>query len=320
MEAQLPQFPPYHTVQLMAKGGMAEVFRAVRVGAAHEVVEVAVKRLRPELANDRTQVDMFLAEGRWGSLFDHPNLVPVLACRESLAGHIQILPYLDGVNLDELLAARRKPFHWRVAVHVAQQMASALAYAHALHDTDGQHVGLIHRDVSPSNVMITRTGLVKLIDFGVSKTSLAMPQVTTAGEIKGKLGYMSPEHIDGLKLDSRTDQFSLGVVLYEMLVGARLFSNKEGLASTRRRRRAPQPPPSLHVSSIPKDLDAVVLRLLAGLPDERFDTCAAVVDELQAVVERHGDGPVSLEGQAQCTLDWTRLRGPDPTVRDRVAQ
>jgi serine/threonine-protein kinase len=264
---------------------MAEVFRAVTLTRAKRPVDVVVKRLKPEWANDDKMIAMFLFEGRVAARFDHPNLVRVVRHGWSPGGWIQVMPYIDGVNLAELIESRQRGLPWEAAAFVARDVARGLAWAHALFAEDGEALDLVHRDVSPSNVMITRAGRVRLLDFGVCKPLAWRASATRSGELKGKLGYMAPEQLDGKPIDQRADQFALGVVLHEACTGRRLFRDRASMRELRLQRRRPVTPPSRALGgALPQALDALTLRMMAADPAKRFVTCREVADEIDRIL------------------------------------
>jgi serine/threonine protein kinase len=301
----LPDFGPFRAVQTLGQGGMADVFRAITLTRAERPVEVVVKLLRPELATDQRILAMFRFEAQVAARFDHPNLVRVVRHGWSPAGYIQVMPYIDGMNVSELIDARGRGLPWEAAVWVAREVARGLAWAHALPAEDGQPMTLLHRDVSPSNVMLTRAGRVRLLDFGVAKPLTGRGgSVTNAGtrsgELKGKLGYMAPEQLDGKDLDQRADQFSLGVLLHEMCTGRRLFRDRASLRELRLARRRPVTPPSRVLgTAIPHKLDTMVSRLMAPDPARRFPGCQTVVGELERLLPEGFRGTEYLSAQVR---------------------
>jgi hypothetical protein len=172
-----------------------------------------------------------------------------------------------------------------MAAHIAQQVARGLHYAHQLTDEDGVALGVIHRDVSPTNVMLLRTGEVKILDFGVAKAERVLKQgATVAGKVKGKLSYMAPEQHSGKQVDQRADVFAAGVMLWEMLTGELLFSGAKGGERSRKMMRNDVPAPSAFRSKLPPELDAIVMRCLKLRPDDRYPTAGALADDLGAYV------------------------------------
>lgn len=221
----------YTLVRRVGAGGMAEVWKAKVSGPAGFEKTVAVKRVLPSLAADREFVDMFVAEAKLVAMLEHPNIVPVFDfgvaqnAAEAGPGYYLAMEYVAGRNVASILdrlAEKRRVMPVHLALHIAGGIAAALAYAHDARDSAGNPLGIVHRDISPQNVMVTWRGEVKVTDFGIAKVASAMP-VTGAGVWKGKIGYMSPEQATLRPLDGRSDLFALGTVLYELCTGKRLF-------------------------------------------------------------------------------------------------
>ena len=218
---------------------MAEVFRAVMPGAQGFKQTLVVKRIIAERAHTSDFVDMFVQEARIGALLNHPNIVQVFDFGTVGDDYFLAMEYLRG---HDVLAVMKKlheqgrVFPVPVAAFVAHEVAACLGYAHALTSADGKRLNIVHRDVSPSNIMCLRTGGVKLLDFGIAKVfGEASVDQTQHGLFKGKLAYVPPERIKNAPLDGRGDLFALGVVLWEMLVGRRLFRGKDELRDAHQR-------------------------------------------------------------------------------------
>ena len=216
---------PYLVESRLAAGGMAEVFIAKRVGPHGFSKRVALKRILPQYARDPDFVAMFIAEARLAAQLDHPNIVQVFDFGELEGGLFLAMELVTGTTVNRLLrtvAARGENVPPDVALEIAWETARALAYAHALKGDEGQPLSLVHRDVSPANILLTRTGNVKLSDFGIARAS-SVDRRTDQGRLRGKLGYMSPEQVMGKPLDGRSDVFTLVTVLAEMLLAEPLF-------------------------------------------------------------------------------------------------
>jgi len=216
---------PYLVESRLASGGMAEVFIAKRVGPHGFTKRVALKRILPQYARDPDFVAMFIDEARLAAQLEHPNIVHVFDFGELQGDLFLAMELIDGSNVNRLLrtvAARNEAVPVDVALEITWETARALAYAHALHGDDKQPLGLVHRDVSPANILLTRTGHVKLSDFGIARAASVDPR-TDEGRLRGKLGYMSPEQVMGKPLDGRSDVFTLVTVLAEMLLAEPLF-------------------------------------------------------------------------------------------------
>jgi serine/threonine-protein kinase len=198
---------------------------------------------------------------------------------------------LDGENLNQVMRALAPLGFPPVGfgVYVAREMCRALSYVHSITNDEGQLLGLVHRDVSPANVMIGREGTVKLLDFGIAKPMRDPErQHTQAGILKGKISYMSPEGVEEKTLDHRADQFAVGIVLHEMLTGARLFRGQNDLATMKRVLAADAPPPSKQNPGVGTDLDRIVMRALARDPRDRFASCRELALALDPIVDRLG--------------------------------
>lgn len=216
---------PYLVESRLASGGMAEVFIAKRVGPHGFTKRVALKKILPQYASDPDFVAMFIDEARLAAQLEHPNIVHVFDFGELQGNLFLAMELVDGTNVNRLLrtvAARNENVPTEVALEIAWETARALAYAHALVGDDGKPLALVHRDVSPANILLTRTGNVKLSDFGIARAASVDPR-TDQGRLRGKLGYMSPEQVMGRPLDGRSDIFTLATVLAEMLLAEPLF-------------------------------------------------------------------------------------------------
>lgn len=216
---------PYTIEERLATGGMAEVYVAKREGPHGFFKRVALKRILPQYSRDPDFVDMFISEARLAARLEHPNIVQVFDFGESTGDLFLAMELVVGSNVNRLLravAAREEAVPLDVALHVASQTAHALAYAHRARFDDHSGVGIVHRDVSPANILLTHTGHVKLSDFGIARAAGADTR-TDEGHVRGKLGYMSPEQVTGRDLDGRSDVFTLTTVIAEMLIAEPLF-------------------------------------------------------------------------------------------------
>jgi serine/threonine-protein kinase len=275
-------FGPYRLTRLLGRGGMAEVWRARPLdgGAA-----IAVKRILPHLCDELPVVELFLSEARLAARLTHPNLV-----RTFSAGLLDGRPYiamelLDGVDLLGLVRASPGRLPVAFSLSVIRDLCRALAYVHSLTDDEGRPLGLIHRDISHSNVMVQRDGTVKLLDFGIAKAALlSRMSRTRTGDLKGKLGYLAPEVIGGGRYDHRADLFAVGVVLYELLVNRRLFDAADEGAVLWLNLHCEVAPPSTVNPALPPALDAIVLRALARDPAQRYADAAELGRDLDGVL------------------------------------
>ena len=213
----------YKLVRLIASGGMAEVYLARQAGAAGFEKLVCLKRILPHLARDRQFVEMFLNEARLAARLDHPNIVSIHDLGEANGNYFIAMEFIDGPSL-RAVAKRAQERGERLpiaeVVKIVSMAAGGLHYAHDLAGPDGKPLGLVHRDISPDNVLVHRNGMAKVVDFGIAKAANSSG-MTRTGTLKGKVAYMPPEQLRGDALDRRADVFALGVVLYEMLGGKR---------------------------------------------------------------------------------------------------
>lgn len=272
------QLGPYELIAQVGRGGMATLYLGRQSGLGGFSRRVAIKVIHPEIASDPEIVKMFLDEARLGASVRHPNVVAIEAIAEHEGRPYLVMEYVEGLTLAQLLRARAEshaPLAVEHAVAIACRLAEGLHAAHECKDELGDPLGIIHRDVSPSNVLIDTSGQVKLIDFGVAKARRRLAK-TAPGSVKGKLAYMAPEQLEAGDFDRRVDVFALGVVLWEMLTLRRLFHGATDLETIMKiRDPAPVVPPSRFRADIPPRLDDVLGTMLARDLEDRFCTAAA---------------------------------------------
>ena len=273
---------------------MGEVYLArmfVGSGDAHKLV--AIKRILPHYLDDPALREMFFREGRVALLLDHPHVVQIFDLVEVEGEHLIAMEFIHGRSARELLkdASKGRPIPIAVSLTILERVASALQYVHDCRDPSGDPLGLVHRDVSPENVMIRYDGGVKLIDFGIARMS-AHTLTTRADVLKGKMGYMSPEQLRQDPLDHRSDIFQLGAVAYEMTTGTRLFEGVNFAAVMNKVLEGEVPPPSTVVSDFPPALEEIIMRALAFEPEDRYETAAHMANAL-AEYSRESSLPTS---------------------------
>lgn len=274
----------------LGAGGMAEVFRATQLGAEGFSRVVAVKRVLPGFSSVPQFASMFVQEAKLASLLTHPNVVSVLDFDRDEEGRLFLaMEYVEGRDLAALAATGRLPFS--VIIFIVSETLRGLGYAHNLPTADGP-LGLIHRDVSPQNVLLSWEGAVKVSDFGIAKARDAS-QATASTMIKGKPQYMSPEQAKGEPLDGRSDLFAVGIMLWELATGHRLFegSTQESLA---RIVFGNIPPPSSVSPDIPRDLEAVTMTLLANTREARYANAELAIEDLARCVDAPRNGRTEL--------------------------
>lgn len=281
------RFGRYVLLDRIGAGGMAEVFRAVMPGVEGFRRTFVVKRILAARAQAADFVEMFVQEARIGALLNHPNIVQVYDFGNVDGNYFLAMEYLRGRDLSALtrrLRERQRPCPIPVAAFIAREVAQSLGYAHALTDPEGQPLHVVHRDVSPSNIMCVRAGGVKLLDFGIAKATGVAPEQTGQGIFKGKLAYMAPERLRDEPFDGRSDLFALGVVLWELLTGRRLFRGQTESDTLKNVLQRRIPPPSELRPDMPAALDAVVLRALDRDPAARTPTGLEMADELEEIL------------------------------------
>ena len=268
----------------LAKGGMAEAYLALSGELPGLRTVVVVKRILPHLAADDQFLRMFLDEARIGALLDHPNIPRIIEVGHDAHGYFLAMEAVPGKTLSAILrraARRERPLGQADAAFIVARAAAALGYAHALTDADGRPLNIVHRDVSPENILISFEGAVKLIDFGIASVHGRMSE-TLVGGLKGKVEYMSPEQASGAPVDRRSDVFSLGIILWEALSGRRLFRRDTDLAVMRAISSESIPRPS-GPRPIPPRLERIVMTALERAPEDRFQDA----HEMALLLERH---------------------------------
>jgi serine/threonine-protein kinase len=280
---------PYTLHECLGTGGMASVHRATVELAGGAQREVALKRLLPHLASEPRAVDSFIREAKLASKLNHPNIVQVYELGQIDGTYFIALELLHGDPLVTLM--RRAQLHrLRIPVGVVlslfRELCSALDYAHYGIGSDGQQLRIIHRDLTPSNLIITDEGQLKIIDFGVAKSMHGLFS-TNSGLIKGKFGYMPFEAMQGCELDARADIFAAGVVMWELLAGRRLFKGANQWETMEKIRRGDVIAPSHYHPDCGRDLDELVMRALARDYVDRWPSAAAMCVELEHIRRRH---------------------------------
>ena len=286
-------FGPYQLCGLIAKGGMAEVYRARSRDQPERML--AIKCMRPQLARESRFVDMFVREGKLALLFQHENIVATRDVGQIEGRYFIAMEYIGGKDLTQLLR-RCQEANQRIpvphAVYITALIARGLHYAHALSGADGRPLNIVNRDVSPSNVRLSYDGDIKMLDFGIAQA--LMKFTSEIGVLKGKFSYMSPEQIRGMPVDSRTDLFSTGIVLHEMLTTEKLFRGDTEFALMEKVRKAEVSSPSTFNRRVPEDLDAICFKALARDVNDRYQNGNEMADALDAVLARYKFNPDEL--------------------------
>ena len=281
-------FGDYVLQDRIGAGGMAEIFLATAQGIEGFEKRLVIKRILPTLSDDEQFVRMFIEEAKLCVALRHPNIVQVYDLGEMEQQYYIAMEYVDGRDLLKTLAAcgkKRIGFPTDIALYIVMEVLKGLEYAHHLSRPDGEPLGIIHRDVSPSNVLLSFEGEVKMGDFGIAKATTR--EKTATGILKGKFGYMAPEQVTGAPIDHRADVFACGIVLYELLTGHRLFAGKNDLMVLERvRDAAVDPLPRHYRPDLDDELEDIVLRALSRRADDRFQTAGDLHDALHDYVYR----------------------------------
>lgn len=275
-------FGKFCLLERISVGGMAEVFRAKPMDAPGFEKFLAIKRILPNLAEDDDFVEMFIDEAKIAVQLNHRNICQIYELGRLHDNHYIVMEFISGrdiLAIQNRLRRERRIMSVGQAAYLCRQIAAGLDYAHRKTGPDGKPLGIIHRDVSPQNVLVSYTGEVKVIDFGIAKAATKTNK-TQVGVLKGKFGYMSPEQVRGMPLDRRSDVFALGTLLHEMLTCRRLFYGESDFATLEKVRRADAPPPSKLNPNVPPEIDRIVAKALAADPEQRYQWCQDLADDL----------------------------------------
>ncbi len=277
-------FGRYRLVGLISTGGMAELFLALQEGVEGFTKVVAVKRVLPHFSRSQTFTRMFLDEARLAARLDHPHIVRIYDLGELDHSYFMAMEYLPGEDLARVCHGayrRQQKIPFEIAAWIVQAAADGLHYAHDMQSSEGVPIDLIHRDVNPSNIIVTYHGAVKVVDFGIAKAGSNTAH-SHAGTLKGKLAYLAPEQVRGERLDRRADIFGLGIVLWELITGSRLFKRDNDAASMSAIANGDIPPPSKRRPDVPAELQAIALKALAVKPGERYQSAGEMSDALES--------------------------------------
>jgi len=292
---------------------MAQVHRAIATNT--EVQRpVALKRMLSHIAGSEAMVKSFVREARLASYLRHENVAQTYDLGRVGEIYFIVMELITGRNLREVLkhcGATTGPMPVHIALNILNQICDALDYAHNLHDETGEPLGIIHRDVSPSNVIVSDSGVVKLIDFGIAKASGGGMQ-TIGGTLKGKFAYMAPEYIAG-RIDARADLFAVGVIAHELLTNQPLFAGRDDIDTLTRVRDMHIEPPSRNNPLVPPEIDDIVMTALARDPDRRWQHATALRTALTTLTRRLD--LIATNTQVIQWLDWAFAHAPQPQAR-----
>ncbi|HEY5950264.1 MAG TPA: serine/threonine-protein kinase, partial [Kofleriaceae bacterium] len=284
----------YRVIEKLESGGMAEVFRAESTGLEGFRKQVAIKRVLPHLGRHSKFISMFLDEARLSAQLSHSNCVQVFDIGVRDDAYFIVMEFVDGANLKTIATSmwnKGLSFPIPVATYIAHEICKGLSYAHELTDRNGVPLHLVHRDVSPPNVLVTKHGEVKIVDFGLAKASSQL-EPSEPGVIKGKFAYLSPEAAQGEEVDCRADIFAVGIILWELLASQRLFTGDTDVQIFNKARAANVPAISQINRSVPPELESIVRRATARDHHERYSSARELGQDLSRFMFRFAQ-PVS---------------------------
>jgi serine/threonine-protein kinase len=301
----------YRAIERIDAGGMAEVYRAEALGLQDFRKQVAIKRVLPHLAAKGTFIKMFLDEARLSGRLSHSNCVQVFDVGRGDGTYFIAMEFVDGANLRSIIETMKnnnRNFPVEEAIYIAIELCKGLYYAHNLKDEHGAPLNIVHRDMSPPNVLITKFGEVKIVDFGLAKANTQLEK-SEPGIIKGKFSYLAPEAAHGKEVDARADIFAIGIMLWEMLAGRRLFMGKSDLETVQMVQRANVPAISKIRTDVPSKLEPILAKALAQDPERRFRTARDLGVELNAFLHNVAPRPVNdfeLSDLVTTAMEWRR--------------
>jgi serine/threonine-protein kinase len=301
-------FGNYQLTRRLARGGMAEVFLATQKGPESFERTVAVKRILPHLADISQFVDMFMDEARIAAKLSHPNIAHIYEFGRVDDSYFIAMEYIEGIDLSVIiLEGPARPLPFEHAARIIADVCAALHYAHSLDDKEGVPLGIVHRDISPQNILVSFGGAVKVVDFGIAKAAAHIER-TRPGVVRGKFTYMSPEQVEGKPLDGRADLFCAGIVLYELCTCEALFPRTNPIEAMRRVRAADIPPPHRDGQSLPVQLERILRRALARRREERYRNAAEMQMDLEAYLRTASQISNSIILGEYFTTHYRKLR------------
>ncbi len=281
----------YTLIRKLATGGMAEVFLARAEGPGGFAKKCVVKRILPHFNDDPRFIEMFLGEARLAAELNHPNLVQIFDFGQAGGQYYLAMEYIDGANLRVLNQAARRmqgPLSFPMAARLISMAAEGLHYAHELKNEQGELVNLVHRDISPDNILVSKNGAVKVVDFGIAKAS-TQPHLTKSGMIKGKMAYMPPEQLAREPLDRRADLFALGIVFYELVTGGMPFDATSEVSIIQAiMSQKPLEKPTVYRPDCPPELEAIINKCLEKDRTKRYASCVELQTDLETFIRNSG--------------------------------
>ena len=307
-------FGKYCLLERISVGGMAEVFRAKPFHSPEPQRFLALKRILPHLAEDDEFIKMFVDEARLTVQLDHPNIVRTYELGQFQSSSYILMEFISGKDvlaLQKALRRNRRIMNVAQACFLGREVARGMDYVHNKRDSQGNPLNIIHRDISPQNILITYSGRVKLIDFGIAKAAVQSTK-TQVGVLKGKFGYMSPQQVRGESIDHRSDIYSIGIVLWEVLTNRRLFRGDNEYETLQLVREPDVDPPSVFNAHVPAEVDDIVMKALSVDPNRRYQHAGELARDLDAFLER-----ASVTYGAEQLSGWMAQTFPDELEEER---
>jgi serine/threonine protein kinase len=315
----------YRVVEKLESGGMAEVFRAESEGLQGFKKQVAIKRVLPHLSEKKKFISMFLDEARLSAQLSHSNCVQVFDIGVGDNAYFIVMEFVDGANLKAIAEAIKKSgrdFPVPLAALIALEICKGLSYAHEMRDPNGVELHIVHRDMSPPNVLVTKYGEIKIVDFGLAKANSQLEK-SEPGIIKGKFSYLSPEAAMGQEVDLRTDIFAVGIILWELLAGQRLFLGETDFQTVKKVQQAVVPSISNINKRVTPELERIINKTLAREPAARYQTARDLGMELTKFLFANGQ-PVSTYDIASLVVgamkDKAKHRAPQGSIIDKLIE
>ena len=285
------RFGKYTLLRKLAAGGMAEIFLSIQKSVAGFEKLLVIKRILPAMNNDAAFIDMLLHEARVAATLSHPNIVQIFDVGQANGQFYIAMEHVHGEDLRSIVRQMKKrevlEFPLEHALAIVLGMCAGLSYAHEKHDLDGTPLHIVHRDISPQNVVVTFTGDVKIVDFGIAKSDNKLLEQTKSGKLKGKVPYMSPEQARGDHVDARSDVFSTGVMLFELTTGKRLFKGASEYETLKLICDREYPRPSDVRPDFPADLEPIIMKALSKDREQRYQSAREMQADIEAFVRRH---------------------------------
>jgi eukaryotic-like serine/threonine-protein kinase len=292
----IQKFGKYHLLKRIAVGGMAEIFVARREGMEGFHKTIVIKRIRPHLSEEPAFVNMFLNEAKLAAELNHSNIAQIFDLGRIGKSYFIAMEFINGHDMRAIVPQAEKmgiSFPLEYSLKIAREVCEGLYYAHRKSDEQGNPLNIVHRDVTPENIMVSFDGEVKILDFGIAKAENLVSE-TRAGEIKGKLGYLSPEQIKGKPVDHRSDLFSLGVVLYEWISGHKLFSGRSDIHVLKSVIEGKIYPPTYFKEDVPEAVEKILMQALDRNREERYQTAWDMQYDIDQFLSQHVFSPSNI--------------------------